>query len=182
MIALIVGVLIVLMVFWAISIYNRLVKHKNLVKEGWSGIDVQLKRRTDLIPNLLETVKGYATHEEDLFKQVTELRSQSVKADGVAAQGAAESALSQSLLNLFAVAENYPELKADQNFRQLQTELSGLEEHIQMARRYYNGTARDFNILIESFPSNLVAGSFGFNIAEYFEIDNSEREVPEVKF
>ncbi|MDH3710020.1 MAG: LemA family protein [Cyclobacteriaceae bacterium] len=182
MIALILLVVVVLIVFWAISIYNRLVKHKNLVKEGWSGIDVQLKRRTDLIPNLLETVKGYAKHEEDLFKKVTELRARSMDAQGVAEQGQAESALSQSLMNLFAVAENYPELKADQNFRQLQTELSSLEDHIQMARRYYNGTARDFNILIESFPSNLVANSFGFQMAEYFEIDSQEREVPEVKF
>lgn len=182
MITVILLVVLVLLVFWAVSIYNRLVKHRNLVKEGWSGIDVQLKRRTDLIPNLLETVKGYAKHEEDLFKKVTELRAQSVQADGVAAQGAAESALSKSLLNLFAVAENYPELKADQNFRQLQSELSGLEDQIQMARRYYNGTVRDFNILIESFPSNLVANSFGFDIADYFEIESSERAVPEVKF
>lgn len=182
MISIILLVIIVLIVFWAISIYNRLVRHKNLVKEGWSGIDVQLKRRTDLIPNLLETVKGYAKHEEDLFKQVTEMRARSMNAQGVAEQGEAEAALTQSLMNLFAVAENYPQLKADQNFRQLQSELSNLEEQIQMSRRYYNGTARDFNIIIESFPSNLVANSFGFQQAEYFEIDSNEREVPEVKF
>ena len=182
MVAIILLVIIVLVVFWAISIYNRLVKHRNLVKEAWSGIDVQLKRRTDLIPNLLETVKGYAKHEEGLFEKVTELRARSMGAQGVAEQGEAEAALTRGLMNLFAVAENYPELKADQNFRQLQTELSTLEDNIQMARRYYNGSARDFNILIESFPSNLVANSFGFQQAEYFEIDSSEREVPEVKF
>lgn len=182
MISIVIIVLLVLVAMWAVSVYNRLVKHKNLVKEAWSGIDVQLKRRTDLIPNLLETVKGYAQHEEGLFKKVTELRARSMEAEGVAAQGEAESALSQSLLNLFAVAENYPELKADQNFRQLQNELSELEDHIQKARRYYNGASRDFNIIIESFPSNLIANSFGFSLAEYFEIASNEREVPEVKF
>ncbi len=182
MVAVIILVLLGLIILWGVAVYNRLIKHKNLVEEGWSGIDVQLKRRTDLIPNLLETVKGYAKHEEDLFKKVTELRSRSIKAETVAEQSRAEADLSQSLLKLFAVAENYPELKADQNFRELQRELSQLEEQIQMARRYYNGTARDYNIVVESFPSNLVASGFNFDKADYFEIDETQREVPEVKF
>jgi len=183
MVYIVVLVLIVLIGIWLVAIYNSLVKHKNLVKEGWSGIDVQLKRRADLIPNLLETVKGYMKHEADLLKEVTELRNHSLENNDVAEQGKTEAALSQSLMKLFAVAEDYPELKADHNFRELQSELSKIEEDVQMARRYYNGTVRNFNIMIESFPSNLVASSFNFRQSDYFEIDNSEdREVPDVKF
>jgi len=170
-------------VFWAVGIYNRLVRLKNMVEEGWSGIDVQLKRRADLIPNLLETVKGYMGHERDLLTKVTELRARSAAAGSVADKVKAEGELSRSLANLFAVAEGYPELKADQTFLQLQNQLGEIEEQIQLARRYYNGTARELNIKIESFPSNLIARRFGFHQADFFEIDDlADRNVPEISF
>jgi LemA protein len=175
--------LVAAVVIWAVAIYNRLVRLRNLVEEGWSGIDVQLKRRADLIPNLLETVRGYMDHERDLLTRVTELRARSAEAGNVADKVKLEGKLSRSLARLFAVAENYPELKANQNFLQLQGQLGELEEQIQMARRYYNGTVRELNIKIESFPSNLVARRFGFNPAEFFEIEDlSDREVPEISF
>lgn len=170
-------------VFWAVGIYNRLVRLRNTVKEGWSGIDVQLKRRADLIPNLIETVKGYMDHERDLLTRVTELRARSAAAGSVADKIKAEGELSRSLANLFAVAEGYPELRANQNFLQLQTQLGEIEEHIQLARRYYNGTARELNIKVESFPSNLIAQRFGFTQAEFFEIEDlTDRDVPEISF
>jgi LemA protein len=183
-----IGFLVILAVaaavaIWAVAIYNRLVRLRNLVEEGWSGIDVQLKRRADLIPNLLETVKGYMDHERDLLTEVTELRARTAETGNVAEKAKLEGELSRSLAHLFAVAENYPELKANQNFMQLQTQLGELEEQIQMARRYYNGTARELNIKIESFPGNLVARRFGFNPAEFFEIEDlADREVPEISF
>ncbi len=174
------GLLLVLGI-WGIIIYNALVRQRNLVKEGWSGIDVQLKRRSNLIPNLVDVVKGYMGHERDLLHQVTELRSKATKAGDVAEKGRLEGRLSQSLASILAVAEAYPELKANQNFMDLQDELAGLEEEIQMARRYYNGTVRDLNIKIESFPSNLIAGAFGFIQAAFFEIDDpKDRAVPKV--
>jgi LemA protein len=174
-----VGVIIVIV----IAIYNKLVRLKNLVEEGWSGIDVQLKRRTNLIPNLIETVKGYMGHERDLLSKVTELRAQSMSARDVGEKGRVEGLLSRSLANVFAVAEGYPDLKASQNFSELQTQLSEIEEQIQLARRYYNGTVRNMNIQVESFPSNIVAGIFNFTKAEFFEIeDPADRAVPEVKF
>ncbi len=177
-----VGIVLVLVV-WGVTLYNNLVKHKNLVKEGWSGIEVQLKRRANLIPNLLETVKGYMGHERGVLEKVTELRSRSMRSQDVNERGRLEGALSRSLANLFAVAEGYPDLKANQNFLDLQAQLSTLEEQIQMARRYYNGTVRDFNIRIESFPGNLVAGFFGFRQADFFEItDAADRDVPKVAF
>jgi len=177
-----IGIILVLAV-WAIGIYNSLVRNRNLVKEGWSGIEVQLKRRADLIPNLIETAKGYMGHERGLLEKVTELRAQSLKTDHVEDRGRVEGALSRSLANLFAVAEGYPDLKANQNFLDLQSQLSQLEEQIQMARRYYNGTVRDYNIRVESFPSNLVARSFAFNQAEFFEIaEETDRAVPRVSF
>ncbi len=176
-------VVIALVAFWLIGIYNKLVRNKNLVAEGWSGIDVQLKRRTDLIPNLLESVKGYMKHERELLSEVTRLRAESLKITDVPAKSQVENALSRSLANLFAVAENYPDLKANQNFLDLQHQLGEIEDQIQMSRRYYNGTVRNFNILIESFPSNLVAKQFNFSQANFFELeDEAERAVPQVKF
>ena len=170
-------------VMYGIGIYNRLVKLKVLVEEAWRGIDVQLKKRHDLIPNLVETVKGYATHEKETFQNVTEARSQAVSAGTVEQQQAAENRLNQSLMNLFAVAEQYPDLKANTNFLQLQNELSVVEADIEKSRRYYNGTVRDKNILIDTFPSNIVANIFGFMKSTFFELDNiAEREVPKVSF
>ncbi len=166
-----------------VAIYNRLVRNKNLVQEGWSGIDVQLKRRADLIPNLIETVKGYMGHERGVLEKLTELRAKSLQATQVGEKGRVEGALGAALGNLFAVAENYPDLKASQNFIELQKSLADLEDQIQMARRYYNGAVRNLNILIGSFPSNLVAGAFNFTPAEYFELeDTGERAVPKVAF
>jgi LemA protein len=176
------GVVVVLLV-WAVSLYNKLVTNKNLVAEGWSGIDVQLKRRNDLIPNLIESVKGYMGHERGVLDQVTELRTKSQAAQGVADKARAEGALGAALTNLFAVAENYPDLKASQNFLELQKSLADIEDQVQLARRYYNGAARNFNILIQSFPSNLLASAFHFTTVEYFEIaDAAERAVPKVAF
>jgi LemA protein len=175
--------LVALLVFWLIAIYNGLVRLRNLVKEGWSGMDVQLKRRADLIPNLVETVKAYMGHEREVLTRVTELRSQSMGAREVSEKGRLEGALSRSLANLFAVAEGYPELKANENFLDLQKQLSEIEEEIQLARRYYNGTVRNLNIKVESFPSNIVAGFFKFTQAEFFEIeDPGDKAVPKVSF
>jgi LemA protein len=170
---------------WGVSIYNGLVKRRNLAEEGWSGIDVQLKRRADLVPNLVETVKGYATHERELLENVTELRNQAraAPAGDVAARSQIEGMLSGALGRLLAIVENYPELKANQNFLALQESLQGVEHDIQMARRYYNGATRDLNVMVESFPSNLVAGWFGFGKKPFFEIeDAAAREAPKVSF
>ena len=176
------GVMVVLFL-GAVVIYNRLVTNKNMVAEGWSGIDVQLKRRADLIPNLIESVKGYMGHERGVLNQVTELRSKSLTAQGVGDKARVEGALGAALGNLFAVAENYPDLKASQNFMGLQKSLADIEDQIQLARRYYNGAARNLNILIQSFPSNLLASAFHFTSVEYFEIqDAGERAVPKVSF
>jgi LemA protein len=176
------GVVLVLAV-WLAAIYNNFIKNRNLVKEGWSGIQVQLKRRADLIPNLLETVKGYMGHERGVLEKVTALRARSLDTHNVEARGQLEGALSRSLVHLFAVAEGYPDLKANTNFLDLQAQLSQLEEQIQTARRYYNGTVRDYNIRVESFPSNLVAQFFGFSLAEFFEItEEADRTVPQAVF
>ncbi len=178
-------VVLALVAVYAIVTYNALVRLRQMVREAWSGIDVQLKRRADLIPTLIETVTGYATHERGVFEEVTELRTraQSLPADDVAGRAQVEGMLSQALGRLLAVAEAYPDLKANQNFAQLQTTLETIEGEIQMSRRYYNGAARDLNIKVESFPSNLVAGAFGFSKAEYFEIeDPADRAVPKVSF
>ena len=175
--------IIAFVVFSIIAIYNKLVRGKNLVAEGWSGIDVQLKRRTDLIPNLLESVKGYMSHERGLLSEVTRLRSESMQIKDVKTKSQVENALSRSLANLFAVAENYPDLKANQNFLDLQKQLGEIEDQIQMSRRYYNGTVRNFNILIESFPSNLIARQFNFTQASFFELESeTDRAVPQVSF
>ena len=175
--------IIAIVLLYLITSYNNLIKKKNLVEEGWSSIDVQLKRRSNLIPNILSSVKGYMSHEKNLFEEITELRSQSDAADNVIDQGKAESSLSGSLMNLFAVAENYPELKANENFLDLQKQLQEIEDDIQMARRYYNGTVRNNNVLVESFPTNLVANAFSFGKADFFEIeDQNVRDVPKVEF
>lgn len=175
--------LVFLILLYGVSIYNRLVKNRNLVQEAWSGIDVQLKRRSDLIPNLLEAVKGYMGHERGVLDRVTDLRTLSRQAGSVGEKARTEGMLGAALGNLLAVAENYPDLKASQNFLELQRSLADIEEQLQLARRYYNGAARNLNILIGSFPSNLVAQKFKFQPVEYFEIEASQdREVPKVSF
>jgi LemA protein len=168
-----------------IVLYNRLVKARQMVEEGWSGISVQLKRRSDLIPNLLAAVKGYMSHEKGVLERVTELRAKSEAAEGAepAERAKIEGALSGALVRLFAVMENYPDLKASQNVIDFQDALEDIENHLQMARRYYNGAVRNLNVMVESFPSNLVAGQFGFIKAQYFELDDEQdRAVPQVEF
>jgi len=170
---------------FAIVIYNRLVSSRQMTEEAWSGIDVQLKRRSDLVPNLVDTVKGYAAHERGVLENVTELRNaaRAVPAGDVEGRAKAESALSLALGRLLAVAENYPDLKASANFVELQQEFSNLESEIQMARRYYNGAVRNLNTMVESFPSNIVASRFGFTKREYFEIEEAaDRTLPKVSF
>lgn len=179
---LVILIAVVFIAAWFWLTYNGLIKLKNRTKEAWADIDVQLKRRYDLIPNLIETVKGYAAHEKGLFEKVTEARSKAMGAQAVADKGQAENALSQTLKSLFAVAENYPQLRASENFQKLQDELTDTEDKIQAARRFYNGNVRDMNTKIESFPTNLVAPAFGFKKAEFFEIGDAEqREVPKVQ-
>jgi len=175
--------LIVIVIFWLIAAYNGLVNLRNRAKEAWADIDVQLKRRHDLIPNLIETVKGYAAHERGVFERVTEARTKAIGAQTVAEKGQAENFLSNTLKSLFAVAENYPDLKASTNFLELQRDLRDTEDKIQAARRFYNGNVRDLNIRVESFPVNLIVSTLGFKKMEFFEIGEAEeREVPQVKF
>lgn len=172
-----------LIILWIIFVYNRLITLRNRAKEAWSDIDVQLKRRYDLIPNLVETVKGYASHEREAFENVTQARAKAIGAQGMKEKAEAENALSNTLKTLFAVAENYPDLKASTNFLELQRELSDTENKIQAARRFYNGNVRDLNIKIESFPANVIASLFSFVKMEFFGIEEAEeREVPAVKF
>ncbi|MET7035544.1 LemA family protein [Elizabethkingia miricola] len=184
MIALIVVIaLVVIVLLYGVSVYNKLIKFRNLVQEAWSSIDVMLKKRYDLIPNLVETVKGYATHERETLDSVTQARTMAKNAGSVQEKEAAEKNLNQAMMNLFAVAEQYPDLKANTNFQQLQNELSSLESDIEKSRRYYNGTARENNTLVESFPSNIIANMYKFEKAPFFELQNTaEREVPSVKF
>lgn len=180
---LIVGVIAVLLVLMGISYYNRFVRLKNKVEDGWSGIDVQLKRRYDLIPNLLETVKGYASHEKDIFDNVSDARSRALGAGGRGEQIAAENQLTGALRSLFAIAENYPDLKANSNFQQFQQQLAKIEEEIQMSRRYYNATVREFNTGIAVFPANIIASAFNFSPYQFFELeDHTQRDAPKVKF
>jgi LemA protein len=177
--------IIVLIALYAVFTYNGLVRARQVTEEAWSGIDVQLKRRADLIPNLIETVKGYAAHERQTLEEVVELRNkaQAVPSGDVAARGQVEGLLSQALGRVIALAEAYPDLKANANFIELQRSLEGIEDEIQMSRRYYNGAARDLNVKVESFPSNLIAGQFGFSKRAFFEISNeADRTVPTVKF
>lgn len=174
--------IIALIIFWFVAIYNGLVKLRSRAREAFSDIDVQLKRRHDLIPNLVETVKGYASHEREVFERVTQARSQAMGAKTTGEKAKAENYLSQTLKTLFAVSERYPELKASENFLELQRELRDTEDKIQAARRFYNTNTRDLNIKIESFPENIFASIFGFKKMEFFEIEEAEREAPRVKF
>ena len=182
MVSLIILAVIAVLFFYGISIYNRLVKLRTMVQEAWSSIDVQLKRRHDLVPNLVSAVRQYASHEKSLFEEVSAARARSLSVQGdVAAQAKAENLLSGALGKLFAIAEAYPELKASDNYRQLQQSLATLEDEIQMARRYYNGAAREQNDRVRQFPGNLVAGFFHFATVAYFELDSpAERAVPDV--
>ncbi|MFC1632636.1 LemA family protein [Patescibacteria group bacterium] len=181
----IIVIVVAIIVIWLIAVYNGLVTLRNRVKEAWSDIDVQLKRRHDLIPNLIETVKGYAKHEDKVFREVTEARANAIKAQEVSPEkaGKAENMLTNTLKSLFAVAENYPELKANTNFLELQEELSDTENKISASRRFYNGNVRDFNTKQEVFPSNIVAGMFRFKKSDFFELDDeAEKEAPKVQF
>ena len=174
---------IVVVILWVIGVFNGLVTLKNRAKEAWADIDVRLKRRYDLIPNLVETVKGYATHERELFEKVTQARASAMSAQGAKEKAGAENMLSDTLKSLFAVSENYPDLKASTNFLELQRELSDTENKIQAARRFYNTNVRDLNIKIESFPANVIAGPLGFKQMELFQTANeAEREPAKVKF
>src|SRR3989338_2138857 len=174
--------IIVIAIVWFVGIYNGLVKARQRVDESWSDIDVQLKRRYDLIPNLVETVKGYAQHEQGVFENVTKARAQAMSATTPGQHAQAENMLTGALKSLFAVAENYPQLKASENFAKLQDELSDTENKIQAARRFYNGNVRDFNTKIQIFPNNLVAGMLKFTKYEFFEADEDEKENVKVKF
>jgi len=178
----IVGVVVVLLI-WGVAIYNALVRLRALVKEGFSGITVQLRRRADLIPNLVSTVEGYATHEREVLTQVTAHRGDAVNAGSVAATAQADAAFTGMLGRLMVVAEAYPDLKANQNFQQLQTELAEIEDHLQSARRYYNATVRDLNTKIQSFPNVLFARPLGFTEEEFYaDADASIQSAPKVAF
>jgi LemA protein len=173
----------VLVASLGIYLYNQLVRLRTMVREGWSGIDVQLNRRTNLIPNLVETIKGYLGHERALLEKVTELRSQSMRVHDLPQKQAVENALTGGLARLFAIIENYPDLKADQHFQELQHQLAEIEDQIQLSRRYYNGTVRNLNIAIETFPSSIIARWFAFETASFFEIlQPAERALPKVAF
>ncbi|MFH1046821.1 MAG: LemA family protein [Patescibacteria group bacterium] len=175
--------LIVVFAGWIIMIYNGLITLRNRVDEAWSDIDVQLKRRYDLIPNLVETVKGYASHERETLEKVIAARNIAMGAEGKQGKAEAENALSQTIKSLFAVAENYPDLKASQNFLQLQDDLKDTEDKIQGSRRFYNANVRDFNTKIQVFPNNVIAGQLKFSKYDFFEISNAaERENVQVKF
>ncbi len=167
-------VVVILIVLWAIVSYNRLVSMVNRTKEAWSDIDVQLKRRYDLIPNLVATVKGYATHESQAFENVTKARAAAMGAQGPVQKGQAELGLASALKSVFAIAEAYPELKANQNFLSLQTELTETEDKIQASRRYYNGNVRELNTAIQVFPGNIIASAFHFTSMEFFQLDAAD--------
>lgn len=168
---------------WGVSTYNRFIRLRVRAEESWRDIDTQLKRRWDLIPNIVETVKGYATHEREVFERVTQARARAQAATTPKQQEAAEAQLRSAMLNLFAVAEAYPQLKANENFLQLQSSLGELEDAIQKSRRYYNAIVRDFNTALQVFPGSLVAGVFGFKPREFFALeDEAQREAPKVTF
>lgn len=177
----IIGLIVILALIFA-GYYNRLVSRRNRIDNAWSQIDVQLRRRYDLIPNLVETVKGYAAHEREVFEKVTEARSRAISTSGVAEQAQAENQLTQTLKSLFAVAENYPDLKANQNFLLLQEELSGTESKIAFARQFYNDSVLQYNTAIQSFPGNIIAGMFGFKERQYFEAEPESRGPVKVEF
>ena len=181
MIQIILAILAVVFV-WIVFIYNGLVKFKNRAQEAWADIDVQLKRRYNLIPNLVEAVKGYAAHEKEIFTKIAEARAKAMGAKDIKERGQAENALSQTLKSLFAVSESYPDLKASTNFLELQRELRDTEDKVQAARRFYNGNVRDLNIKLESFPANLIIGILGFKKMDLFELtEPGKREAPKVK-
>lgn len=172
-----------LVVLYGVVIYNKLVRFRTLVEEAWSGINVQLKKRHDLIPNLMETVKGYATHERETFESVTRARTSAIQAQDVKTQEVAENQLSGALMRLMAISERYPELKSNQNFMQLQEQLGIIETDIEKSRRYYNGAVRQKNIAIDTFPSNMVANMFSFDKSAFFELESeAEKAVPQIKF
>lgn len=174
---------VALVLVGGVLIYNRFVRARNILNEGWSGIDVQLKRRRDLVPNIVETVKGYVRHERKVLEEITNLRSRLAGPSSIQEKGQLENSFTQALKTIFALAEAYPDLKANQNFIELQRTLADAEDQIQLARRYYNGAARNYNTMVESFPSNLVARIFGFSKADFFEIElATEREAPGVNF
>lgn len=174
---------ILLVILWLIATYNGLVQSRNHTDEAWSDIDVQLKRRHDLIPNLVETVKGYAAHEASVFENVTRARAQAMQAHTPAEHAKAENMLTDSLKSLFALSENYPQLRASENFAKLQDELSDTENKVRAARRFYNGNVRDYNTKLQVFPTNLLATTFGFKSREYFGVaDESDRAPVAVKF
>ncbi len=176
-------VFLLITVLWIVGMYNQLARAQSMVQEAWSGIDVQLKRRYDLIPNLVDTVKGSSVHEKSIIENIVRMRAASMGATGIAEKQSAELGLSASLKSLFALAEQYPNLKANENFLSLQKELSSVEHEVQLARRYYNGAVRDYAVLIRQFPSNCIARTFGFVPAAYFEINEpGERSVPSTKF
>jgi len=177
-------IVLALLVFWGIAIYNKFVRLSTQTDEAWADVDVQLKRRYDLIPNLLETVKGYAAHEEGVFVKVTEMRNIAMGAQTPAEHAQADNMLTGALKSLFAVSENYPDLKANENFIKLQEELADTENKIQAARRFFNVNVRDFNIAVETVPSNIIANMFKFKKRDFFDLEESpeEREVVKVKF
>lgn len=177
----VVGIL-VLLALYVVLLYNRLVVFRNRIDNAWSQIDVQLRRRYDLIPNLVETVKGYATHERVVFERVTEARSRAIAAGSVGEQGQAENMLTQALRSLFAVAENYPQLRASENFMQLQEELSGTESKIAFSRQFYNDTVLRYSNARQSFPAALLAGPLGFGPRDYFEMEDAARQPVKVAF
>jgi LemA protein len=182
MVWIVVLVIVALLVIALIALYNRFVRYRNRVDNAWAQIEVQLKRRWDLIPNLVETVRGYAEHERGTFEAVTEARTNAQRAQGPAETAAAEGILGQALGRLFAVAEAYPELQADENFRQLQDELAGTENRIAVSRQVYNDTVLTYNNAIQTFPGVVLAGPFGFSKREFFETDETQREAPQVDF
>lgn len=179
----IIGIIAVL-IFWLIAIFNSLIRLRNRTNESWADIDVQLKRRYNLIPNLIETVKGYVKHEKETLEKVTEARTKAMGVSNVSEKGQAENMLTGALKSIFALSENYPDLKANQNFLELQRELADTENKIQAARRFYNTNVRDLNIKVESFPSNMIARSFGFAKKDFFELEegSGEREPVKVRF
>lgn len=174
--------ILVVVIFWFIAVYNGIITLRNRTQEAWSDIDVQLKRRHDLIPNLVETVKGYAKQESSVFEKVTQARADAINAKGPAEASEKENVLTGALKSVFAVAENYPTLRSSENFQKLQDELTDTEDKIEAARRFYNGNVRDFNTKIQVFPNSMVAGMTGSKAFELFQVESSDKENPQVKF
>lgn len=173
---------IALLLLYAVSVYNRLVRLKNQAEEGWSGISVQLKRRYDLVPNLVSCVKGYAAHEQATFEKVIEKRNQAMSVQAPAEKAVAENDFSQTIKSLFALSESYPDLKANTTFLELQQSLNTIEDDLQNARRYYNATVRNLNTAVDSFPSNIIAAKYGFLKREFFDIEETEKQNVKVSF